>query len=48
MAKDEKPVEKVLMALSSVAVIFEDSVNSNLATLMTPAEPLPGEIREPL
>ena len=36
------------MASSSVAVKSEDSVNSNLATLMTPAEFLPGEVREPL
>ena len=36
------------MASSPVAVTSEDSVNSNLATLMAPAEPLPGEVREPL
>ena len=34
MANDEKPVEKALMASPSVAVISEDSVNSNLAILM--------------
>ena len=34
MANDEDPVEKALVASSSVAVTFEDSVNSNLATLM--------------
>ena len=44
MANDEKPVEKVLMASSSVAVTSEDSVNSNLATLMAPAEPLRGDV----
>ena len=48
MANDEEPVEKALMALSSVTVISKDSPNSNLATLMAPAESLPGEIREPL
>ena len=48
MANDEEPVEKSLMASSSVAVTSEDSVNSNLATLMAPAESLPGEVREPL
>ena len=48
MANDEEPVEKALMALSSVAVTSEDSANSNLATLMAPAESLPGELREPL
>ena len=45
---DEEPVEKALMALSSVAVISEDSANSNLAILMVPAESLPGKVREPL
>ena len=35
------------MASSSVAVTSEDSANSNLATFMTPAESLPGELREP-
>ena len=48
MANDEEPVEKALMASSSVAVTSEDSANSNLATLMAPAESLPGEVREPL
>ena len=35
------------MASSSVTVTFEDSVNSNVVTLMTPAEPLPVEVKEP-
>ena len=48
MANHEEPVEKALVASSSVAVLSEDSVNSNLATLMAPAEPLPGKVREPL
>ena len=48
MANDEEPVEKALMASSSVAVTSEDSANSNLATLMAPAKSLPGEVREPL
>ena len=48
MANDEEPVEKALMASSSVAVTSEDSANSNLVTLMAPAESLPGEVREPL
>ena len=48
MANDEEPVEKALMASSSVAVTSKDSANSNLATLMAPAESLPGEVREPL
>ena len=48
MANDEEPVEKALMASSSVAVTSEDSASSNLATLMASAEFLPGEIREPL
>ena len=47
-ANDEEPVEKALMASSSVAVTSEDSANSNLAILMAPAESLPGEAREPL
>ena len=47
MANDEEPVEKAFMASSSVAITSEDSVNSNLATLMAPAEPLTGEVREP-
>ena len=48
MANDEEPVEKAVMTSSSVAITYEDSVNSNLATLMAPAEPLVGEVREPL
>ena len=48
MANDKEPVEKALMASSSVAVTSEDSANSNLATLMTPAESLHSELREPL
>ena len=48
MANDKEPVEKALMASSSVAVTSEDSANSNLATLMAPAESLPGEVQEPL
>ena len=48
MANDEEPVEKALMASSSVAVTSKDSSNSNLATLMAPAESLPGELQEPL
>ena len=48
MANDEEPVEKALMASSSVAVTSKDSANSNLATLIAPAESLPGEVREPL
>ena len=48
MANAEEPVEKAFMASSSVAITFEDSVNSSLATLMAPAEPLTGEVREPL
>ena len=34
MANDEEPVVKALVASSSVAVTSEDSLNSNLATLM--------------
>ena len=45
---DEEPVEKALMASSSVAVTSEDSANSNLVTLTAPANSLPGEVREPL
>ena len=45
---DEEPVEKALMASSSVAVTSEDSTNSNLTIIMAPAESLPGEVREPL
>ena len=48
VANDEEPVEKAFMAPSSVAVTSEDSANSNLATLMAPAETLPGKLREPL
>ena len=48
MANDEEPVKKALMASSSVAVSSEDSANSNLTTLMAPAESLPGEVRKPL
>ena len=48
MANDEEPVEKALVASSSVAVTSKDSANSNLATLMAPAESFPGEAREPL
>ena len=47
-ANDEEPVEKALMASSSVAVTSKDSANSNLATLRAPAESLSGEVREPL
>ena len=47
-ANDEEPIEKALMASSSVAVTSEDSANSNLATLMAPAKSLPGEVRETL
>ena len=48
MANDEEPVEKAVRTSSSVAITSENSVNSNLATLMAPAEPLAGEVREPL
>ena len=48
MANDEEPVEKAIMASSSVAVTSKNSANSNLATLMAPAESLLGEVREPL
>ena len=48
MANDEDPVEKALMASSSVAVTSKDSANLNHATLMAPAKYLPGEVREPL
>ena len=48
MANDEEPVEKALMASSSVAVTSEGSADSTLATLMAPAKSLPGEVREPL
>ena len=45
MANDEEPVEKALMASSSVAITSEYSANSNHTTLMAPAESLPGELR---
>ena len=45
---DEESVEKTLIASSSAAVTSKNSANSNLATLMAPAESLPGEVREPL
>ena len=48
MANDGELVEKALMASSSVSVTSEDSARSNLATRMSPAESLPGEVREPL
>ena len=48
MTDDEEPVEKALIASPSVAVTSKDSANSNLATLMAPAESLPDEVREPL
>ena len=48
MANDEEPVEKDLVASSSITVTSEDSASSNLATIMAPAESLPGEVREPL
>ena len=48
MANDEEPVEKALMASSSVVVTSKDSANSNLATLVAPVDSLPGEVREPL
>ena len=48
MANDEESVEKAFMTSSSVAITSENSVNSNLATLIAPAEPLTGEVREPL
>ena len=47
-ANNGEPVEKALMASSSVAVTSEDSANSNLTTLVAPAEYLLGEVREPL
>ena len=34
MTADEEPVEKALMALSSAAITFQDSVNSNFVTTM--------------
>ena len=48
MANDEEPVEKALVASSSVTVTSEDSTNSILAILMAPTESLPGNVREPL
>ena len=48
MANNEEPVEKALVASSSVAVTFEDSASSNIATLKALAEFLPGKVREPL
>ena len=49
MANGEEPVEKALLASSSVTVTpTKNSANSNLATLMAPAESLPGKVREPL
>ena len=48
IANDEEPVKKALVASSSVVVTSKDSANSNFATLMAPAESLPGELREPL
>ena len=48
MANDEEPVEKALMASSSVAFTSEDSTNSNLATVMAPAESLSGRASTPL
>ena len=46
-AYDEESVGKTLLASSSVTVTSEDSAKSNLATLMTPAESFPGQVREP-
>ena len=48
MTTNEEPVEKTLMASSSVAVTSKDSANRTLATLMAPAGSLPGEVWEPL
>ena len=48
MANDEEHAEKALMASSSFAVTSEDSANSNLATLVAPAEYFLGEVRKPL
>ena len=47
-ANDEEPVGKALMTSSSVALTCEDSANSNLSTLVAPAEYFLGELREPL
>ena len=43
MTNDEEPVEKALMASSSVAVTSKDSANSNFAISMAPAESLLGK-----
>ena len=48
MANDEEPVEKALVASSSVAITSKDGASSSLTILMAPAESLPGEVREPL
>ena len=48
MLNDEEPVEKALMASSSVAMTSKDSASSSLAILMVPAESLSGEVRKPL
>ena len=48
MANDEESVEKAFMTSLSVDITSENGVNSNLATLMAPAELLTGEVREPL
>ena len=48
MANDEETRGKGLMASCSVAATCEDSVNSNFATAIAPAEPLTGEVRESL
>ena len=48
MVNDKEPVEEVLMDSSSVAVTSKNSANSNLSTLVAPAESLPGEVREAL
>ena len=34
MADDKEPAEKVLIALSSAAITFKDSANSNLTTIL--------------
>ena len=47
-ANDEEPVEKDRLASTPVAVIPEDSANSNLAILMASADSLPGEVRDTL
>ena len=38
MADDEEPVEKNIMALSSAAITYKDSVNNNLATILVDSE----------